>query len=142
MTPPVESRPATTRAVERPRSARVAFAALALGTTVAGLGVHLGLRDVLPPALHDVAGDALWATMVAWWIGALAPHRPAAARAAVAYACCVAVETSQLLHTPLLDAARATLPGRLVLGTGFDPRDLGAYALGVLAAWALERRVR
>jgi hypothetical protein len=59
-------------------------------------------------------------------------------RAAVALAICFAVEASQLVHTPALDALRATTPGRLVLGSGFDPRDLLAYAGGVLAALALD----
>lgn len=121
---------------------RLAFAALALGTLVAGLAVHLGLRGALPAAVHDVTGDSLWATMIAWGVGALAPSATPATRATVAYATCVAVETSQLLHTPALDALRATTAGRLVLGSGFDPRDLVAYAVGVLAAWALERAWR
>ena len=34
---------------------------------------------------------------------------------------------SQLYHTPTLDAIRATQAGQLVLGSGFDPRDLAAY---------------
>lgn len=104
--------------------------------------MHLGLRGVLPPAVHDVTGDALWATMLAWWIGALAPAQPVARRALVTYAACVAVEASQLVHTPLLDTVRATLPGRLVLGSGFDPRDLVAYAAGVAVAWGVERAWR
>jgi hypothetical protein len=125
--------PELTAAPRRPR-----YVALALATIVAGLVVHLALRGVLPDAVRDVAGDALWATMVAWWIGALAPARSAGVRAAVAYTVCVAVECSQLLHTPTLDALRATTPGHLVLGSGFDPRDLVAYLVGVLAAWRLE----
>ncbi len=110
----------------------------ALATIVAGLAVHLGLRDALPHAAHDVIGDALWAAMLFWWTSALVGARPRAVRAAIAYAGCVAVETSQLLHTPWLDAARATLPGRLVLGSDFDVRDLIAYACGVVAAAVLD----
>jgi hypothetical protein len=49
---------------------------------------------------------------------------------------CFAVETSQLYHGPVIDSIRATLPGHLVLGSNFDPRDLVAYVFGVLgAAW-------
>jgi hypothetical protein len=80
--------------------------------------------------------------MLAWWAGALAPARPLRVRAAAAYAACAAVELSQRYHAPALDAARATPLGRLVLGSDFDPRDLAAYALGVLAAAALERAAR
>ena len=63
------------------------------------------------------------------------------ARAAVAYAICALVEVGQRYHTPSLDALRATRPGHLVLGSGFDPRDLAAYALGVVAAMAVARRL-
>jgi hypothetical protein len=77
-----------------------------------------------------------------WWVGAVAPGAALRARAAAALAVCWAVEASQLVHTPRLDAFRATTPGHLVLGSGFDPRDLAAYAGGVLAAYALERALR
>jgi hypothetical protein len=53
-----------------------------------------------------------------------------------------AVEFSQLYNAPWIDALRATLPGRLVLGSTFNWPDLPAYALGVgHAAW-LEWRSR
>jgi hypothetical protein len=48
------------------------------------------------------------------------------------------VEVSQLWHAPALDAIRATDIGHLVLGSGFDLRDLLAYLLGVAAPTALE----
>ena len=129
-----------TRAAMRRRRAR--FAVLAVATMATGLAVHHAPRDAIGPAARDVAGDALWATMLAWWIGALVPRVGAGARAVGTYAACVAVETSQRLHTPALDALRATTLGRLVLGSGFDARDLVAYAVGVLAAWSLERAWR
>lgn len=49
------------------------------------------------------------------------------------------METRQLYHAPALDALRRTTAGHLVLGSGFDPRDLLAYTLGVVAAVLLER---
>jgi hypothetical protein len=117
--------------------ARVPFVALALGTIALGLGAHVyGAR--LGTATRDVLGDALWAMMIAWWVGALAPSAPLRARSAVALAICVGVELSQLVHTPALDAVRSTPVGQLVLGSGFDPRDLAAYAFGVLGAVGLE----
>ncbi len=93
----------------------------------------------LPVTLRDPLGDALWAAMMTWWVSALLPRSPLAARAAVALAICVAVEFSQLLRAPAIDAVRATTLGHLVLGSGFDPRDLAAYVLGVLAAGYLDR---
>jgi hypothetical protein len=100
--------------------------------------VHLG-GEAIPPAPRDILGDALWATMLAWWVGALVPGWSLGSRAAVALAGSYVVEASQLLHTPWLDAVRRTRLGHLVLGSGFDPRDLLAYAGGVLMAVRLER---
>ena len=80
--------------------------------------------------------------MIAWWIGVLAPNARLTLRAGFALAICWAVEFSQLYHAPALDAMRLSTLGQLILGSGFDPRDLVAYAIGVLAALILESTVR
>lgn len=117
--------------------ARRAFIALALGTIVVGLDVHW-YGSVLPAAIGDKLGDSLWAMMIVWLIGALFPRKPAVARAAFALVICWLVEFSQAYHQQFLDSVRNTAIGQLVLGSGFDVRDLGAYALGVAAALGLE----
>ena len=127
--------------VNRLLGARAKFVALAVGTIAIGLAVHLG-GGSLGPTVRDVLGDALWAMMIAWWVGALAPHRSPVARAGAALAICVVVETSQLVNTPALDTLRNLPGGHLILGSGFDPRDFGAYALGVVAAAMLELGAR
>lgn len=76
--------------------------------------------------------------MMVWWVSAIAPAAALRVRAVVALSICGAVEFSQLSHAPVLDAIRGTLAGRLVLGSGFDARDLVAYVAGVLAATVLE----
>jgi hypothetical protein len=116
---------------------RAAFLALACATIAAGLVVHLR-GTALGPVIQDVLGDALWAMMIAWWVGALAPRARLAVRSTATYAVCATVELSQLYHTPALDAVRATTTGRLVLGSGFDPRDLVAYGVGVVLAALFE----
>ncbi len=118
--------------------ARTRNLALAVGTIVLGLAVHLR-GDALSPGVRDVLGDALWAAMVVWGIAAVAPALARSWRAVGALAICVVIEFSQLVHSPALDALRRTTAGHLVLGSGFDPRDLAAYAAGVLAAVLLER---
>lgn len=120
--------------------ARAPYLALALGTIALGLAVHLGGAG-LGRVTRDVLGDALWAVMMAWWVGAAAPSASLRARAAVALGLCFAVEMSQLYHAPAIDAVRATRAGHLVLGSGFDPRDLVAYTAGVIAAVLVERVV-
>lgn len=120
---------------------RLTYVALAVTTIAIGLWVHRG-GLTLSAAARDVTGDALWAAMMVWWVGAAIPTAPALTRGAVALTICVAVELSQLVHASWLDAVRETTLGRLVLGSGFDRRDLLAYALGVVVAAVLERAVR
>lgn len=116
---------------------RISYVALAMGTIVVGLAVHLH-GAALPLAARDVLGDALWAMMIAWWLGAIAPGLRLPRRAIAALAICFAVELSQLYHSPVIDALRETTIGHLVLGSGFDPRDLVSYAAGVVATALLE----
>jgi hypothetical protein len=123
------------------RFSRVWYAALALGTIALGLGVHW-YGNFLGPTLRDVLGDALWAAMIAWCVAVLVPSASLRNRSVVALAICFLVEVSQLYHTPALDALRRTTAGQLTLGSGFDPRDLFAYALGVLAAVLFELILR
>lgn len=118
-------------------STRTRFAVLALSTILFGLLLQR-TRALLPPMAADVLGDALWAMMIAWLAGTIAPGVPRGRRALGALGFCWMVEASQLYHARLLDAWRATTLGHLALGTDFDPRDLAAYALGVLAAYVLE----
>jgi len=120
---------------------RSAFATLALSTICIGLVVHW-FGTALPPTMRDVIGDALWAMMVFWLIGAVVPEKPVVVRCALALAICWLVEFSQLYHAQSLDAFRATTIGHLVLGSDFGLRDLAAYALGVFAALGLELAAR
>ena len=120
---------------------RTRYVALAAGTIALGLAVHWR-GDALSPVVRDVLGDALWAAMVVWWISAIAPASRLPWRAAVALALCFAVEFGQLWRFPALNALRRTAAGHLVLGSGFDPRDFGAYAAGVLTAVLLERAAK
>lgn len=117
------------------------FAVLALVTIVAGLAVHYR-GDFLGDAARDITGDALWAMMMTWLVGVLTPHRAITTRAAIALAISFAVEFSQLVHAPALDSLRASTLGHLVLGSGFDARDLVSYTVGVVAAMLIERALR
>jgi hypothetical protein len=120
---------------------RAVFVAAALATIVAGLAVHLG-GSGLSTGARDFLGDALWAMMMVWWVSAGWPRARAVVRAVVALAISWMVELSQLYHSPMLDAVRDTTFGRLTLGTGFDARDLLAYAVGVVGASVVEGVVR
>lgn len=126
-------------------STRAAYLTVVIGTIGLGLWVH---RDsaAFSAVTRDVLGDAIWAAMMMWCVAVIAPAISLSARGALAYGIGVAVEFSQLVHTPAIDAARSTTLGSLVLGSGFDPRDLAAYAVGIAVAvfleWAALRSAR
>ena len=117
------------------------YAGLALAVIAAGLLWRSGFIP-LPPVVSKYGGDALWALMVFVGFGFLLPRARTLVVALLALTFSWGVEFSQLYHAPLIDAVRATLPGRLVLGSTFNWPDLPAYALGVgIGAWA-EWRLR
>lgn len=120
------------------RATRLHYLAFAVATMLVGLGWHAS--PIPNRALHDIIGDVLWAMMMAWLIAAAVPTLSVRAAATVALLVCYVVEFSQLLHTPALGALRGTTIGALVLGTGFDPRDLVAYAAGVTIVALMRRK--
>ena len=114
------------------------FVALALVTIAAGLAVHFR-GHAFGDAAQDIIGDALWAMMMVWCVGVLIPQSAMLLRGAIALAISFGVEFSQLIHTPALDSLRTSTVGHLVLGSGFDGRDLASYACGVVVAMLIER---
>ena len=117
------------------------YAAATLATVGAGLASRAFSRH-LPWWLAKNLGDALYATMVFWGFGLLAPRAATRRVALAAIAFCFAIELSQAYHAAWIDSVRATTPGRLVLGQGFHAFDLVCYVLGVALAVALEVRAR
>lgn len=114
---------------------RVRYAVLAFAVVAAGLLWRSGFIP-LPPFLLKYGGDALWSLMIFVGFGFLFPRASTLTLALLALGFSWSVEFSQLYHAPWLDAVRATLPGRLVLGNTFNWPDLPAYLLGVgLGAW-------
>jgi hypothetical protein len=114
------------------------YALLAVAVVAAGLFWRSGLIP-LPGWLSNNGGDALWALMVFVGFGFLLPRASTLAVALLALGVAWSVEFSQLYHGPWIDAVRATIPGKLVLGNTFHWPDLVAYAVGValgaLAEW-------
>lgn len=92
----------------------------------------------LPTAFGKYPGDALWALMVFLGFGCVFRRASTISVALGALAFSFAIECSQLYHAPWIDAVRATLPGRLVLGSGFLWGDLVAYAVGIFAGVLVE----
>lgn len=114
---------------------RLLYAVLVTVVVAAGMLWRSGLIP-MPGWLSNNGGDALWALMVFVGCGFLLPRTPTLTLGVLALTFAWGVEFSQLYPAPWLDGARATFPGRLVLGTAFCWSDLVAYAVGVmLGAW-------
>ncbi|WP_336641896.1 ribosomal maturation YjgA family protein [Microbacterium sp. USHLN272] len=126
--------PSSPRARRRRRIGCAAAAAVVIG---AGLFVH-GLAE--GPA-GDIAGDALYAVLIYALIACALPRARSGAIAVSAALVCAAVEFAQLTGIPHA-LGQAFPPVHLVLGSGFDPRDLVVYVCAVAVAAALDAGVR
>jgi hypothetical protein len=125
---------------KRPEAWRQRGRSLALIAILVPLG--LGTKVYHGPAqawVHDSAGDVMYAAFCFFALQAAAPRIPVWRAAVVVTAFCAVVEFTQLLHSPGLDAFRATPFGHLLLGSGFEVADLGWYALGATLAAGLAR---
>lgn len=138
----------------RPSSGRVPWgrdslvpvrrAAHSLGLLSATVLLGLSTRwfpTAFPAVVSRYGGDLLWAAMV-FWLAALArPRARTGQLAAAALAVSFGVEISQLSRAPWIVALRDTTPGGLLLGQGFLWSDLVCYAVGVLLAATVDRRL-
>jgi len=93
----------------------------------------------LPPFAFKYGGDALWALVVFLGCGFLLRRTSTLRIALIALAVSWSVEVFQLYQAPWIEAVRATVFGRLVLGSTFNWPDLLAYAFGILAGALAER---
>ena len=113
-----------------PGRGRLTYGFLVLLVIAAGLLLRSSFLSV-PPFLSKYGGDALWALMIFIGLGFVFLRAGTLTLALCALGISWAVEFSQIYHTPWLDAVRATLPGRLILGSTFNLPDLPAYAVGI-----------
>ncbi len=120
----------------------------AIVTVIAGLASRkLGAH--LPRVVAEYAGDALYAALMVFLVAlasTLFPKGPLArppwwAIAAAGFGISALVEVSQLSHAAVLEAARATTLGRLVLGTTFVWSDFPCYAAGALLGAGIDSLV-
>jgi NO-binding membrane sensor protein with MHYT domain len=86
---------------------------------------------MLPGFIAAYAGDTLWALAAFLGFGLILPRVSTRTITMLALAFSVAIELSQLYHTPWIDSIRHTTLGGLILGFGFLWSDLVCYALGV-----------
>ena len=116
---------------------RSAIAVALVVTIVLGLGSRR-FGDSLPDFVAAHAGDALWTLAVFLGFAFLLPRGRTGTLALLALGMSFAVEFSQLVSHPMLDAIRDDRLGALVLGRGFLWIDLVRYAVGTLLGVALD----
>ncbi len=112
------------------RTRRTAAAIALAATIAAGLATRAA---AVPDLLGDVAGDALYTVAVFAGVVLLAPRLGSPVVGAIAAGWSVAVELFQATGVPIALAA-VFRPIALVLGTGFDARDLVVYVAAAVVA--------
>lgn len=133
------SEPASLGDASPRRRSRVA---LALAVIVAlGLVSRSG-HEAVPGFVARNAGDALWTMAVYAAFAWLLPAARAPWLFAVALGASAVVELSQLVRFGALDAVRATTPGRLLLGQGWQTVDLARYTIGAALAFVCDPHAR
>jgi hypothetical protein len=126
------------------------YRSILLAGAVALVPIGLVVRFVELPGLawlSDVGGSLLYQICLILALGALRPRwtfsPQGLGRIALAVLLfSVAVEFLQLWHPPLLEAVRATLLGRLILGNTFLWGDFPPYFIGCGLGWALLKGIR
>ena len=114
----------------QPRAPRLFYGLACLAALALGLASrhYPSWREQL---LGKYPGDALWATMVFFGLGALRPMAPVRRLAAAAAAFACSIELLKLCPAPWLVHARHTRLGYLVFGHVFSFGNLAAYAVGI-----------
>ena len=113
-----------------------------LAVVAVGLASRRGYVP-FPAVLGNYPGDALWAWVVLLCVAFVRPALSRGKLVAWSLVMAFTIEFLQLYQTPWMQALRANKLAYLVLGNGFDPLDLLAYAAGVAVAsavdWAWQR---
>jgi hypothetical protein len=105
---------------------------LATGIIVVILGLASRVEALPRTALiATYGGDTLWALLVFLLVGLLLPQAATTRVALITLVAAFLIEFSQIYQAPWIAALRQTLPGRLLLGSGFLWSDLVCYTVGV-----------
>ena len=120
---------------------RLRYVLLIFATLILGLASRK-FSYFLPWWMAKNAGDVLYATLIYWLIGLLAPTLSTLRTATIAILFCFGIEFLKFCTVPWLVAARQSIAGALVLGHGFHVSNLVCYTLGVALAVAIEKLLR
>jgi hypothetical protein len=120
---------------------RLFYGAMIIIVIILGL-VSRKFASFLPSFLNTYLGDALWALMIFFIVGFIFREKETKIIALIGIVFCYIIELSQLYHANWIELIRKTTLGGLVLGYGFLPSDLLAYAIGIAAGVIFEILLR
>ena len=95
----------------------------------------------LSPFFFKYGGSVLWAVALYWFVGACLPRLGSFGVAWIAAATAAALEFSRLWHSPLTDAFRVSLAGRILLGRYFSWKNIAAYWLAIALVALLDEMI-
>ena len=117
---------------------RIVYSIVIVITIATGLFVRLK-KQWFPDIVNLYLGDILYAFMMYYIVSFIAMYKAIKIKAIAALLICFAIELFQLYQAEWINVIRQTLPGRLILGSGFLWSDLLAYCIGVTAAFIFEK---
>ena len=117
---------------------RIVYSIIIVITIVTGLFVRLK-KQWFPDIVNLYLGDVLYAFMMYYIVSFIAMYKTIKIKAIAALLICFAIELFQLYQAEWINVIRQTLPGRLILGSGFLWSDLLAYCIGVTTAFIFEK---
>lgn len=120
---------------------RTLYAVIIAITIVTGLLVRLK-KAWFPEIVNLYLGDVLYAFMMFYIVSFIVPNKALLYRSIIALVICYCIEFAQLYDAEWINCIRATLPGRLVLGSGFLWSDLLAYLIGIATASCIGKFVQ
>lgn len=122
------------------KNKRIIFLIVSFVTICTGLFVRLK-KQWFPDVINLYLGDILYAFMMFYIVSFFAVNKSRNTRAIIALIICYCIEASQLYQADWINAVRQTLPGKLVLGSGFLWSDILAYTIGVGIAFVFEKNM-
>ena len=119
------------------KNKRAAYLIVSFVTIATGLLVRMN-KQWFPDIANLYLGDILYAFMMFYIVSFFALQKSGRTRALIALAICYCIEVFQLYQSDWINVIRQTIPGKLVLGSGFLWSDLLAYFIGVAAAFFVD----
>jgi hypothetical protein len=108
------------------------FITIPIGLAVRYLPLHL------PWFLYKYLGSTLWAAALYWFLATLLPKLRPIALATLAITVATILELTRLIPIAPIDAFRLTLPGQILLGRYFSPKNIAAYVLAITLTAAFD----